>query len=411
MTQPSPSPASSDPEPRSGLRGLPGSIWALGLVSLFMDMSSELIHSLLPLFLVGSLGVTAATLGLIEGAAEAIASIIKVFSGAWSDRIRQRKWLTLAGYGLAAATKPLFPMAESLTAVIVARFSDRVGKGIRGAPRDALITDLAHPRQLGAAFGLRQSLDTIGAVAGPVLAIAAMTWLNGDIRAVLWIGVVPALVAVLILFIGVREAPRRIVPTTRPRLDLRAARGLGRRFWIVAGIGSLMTMARFSEAFLILRAESCGLDLLQAPLVMVAMSGVYALAAYPLGALSDRIGHRGLLLVGMAMLIIADILLAIAASPLPLLLGAAFWGLHMGLTQGLLSAMIAQAAPAALRGTAFGVFHLVTGLALLLASTLAGFLWQGIGPEATFLGGALFSAAAAIGFAFHLRGKPEVPAV
>jgi MFS family permease len=380
------------------LRGLPRSIWMLGLVSLFMDSSSELIHSLLPLFLVGTLGASTVTVGLIEGIGEATASITKVFSGTLSDWLRHRKWLTVLGYGLAALTKPLFPLATTVGWILTARTLDRVGKGIRGAPRDALVADIAPKHLLGAAYGLRQSLDTIGAVAGPLLAVALMALLANDIRAVFWFAVIPAVLAVLLLVLGVREPARPpAAGGARPPIRWAQLGGLGRGFWAVVGVGSVLTLARFSEAFLVLKAQDTGLALALVPLVMVVMNVAYAVAAYPAGVLSDRAGRDGVLRVGVALLVAADLVLALATGPWMLAFGVVLWGLHMGLTQGLLSTMVAEATGPEIKGTAFGIFNLITGVMLLVASLLAGWLWQVAGPAATFLAGAAFTTVALAG--------------
>jgi MFS family permease len=376
-------------------RTIPRGVWLLGLVSLFMDLSSEMIHALLPLYLVSVLGASALTVGIIEGIAEATASIVKIFSGALSDYLGRRKWLAAAGYGLAAVTKPVFPLASGIVTITAARFVDRVGKGIRGAPRDALIADLTPEGARGSAFGLRQSLDTIGAVLGPLTAIAFMAWLADDFKAVFWIAVIPAFVSVAILVAGVREPDRppgvRTVKAPFSRAEL--AR-LPAAYWMIVLVTAVFTLARFSEAFLLLRAQAAGLPLTLVPSVMVVMNIVYALSAWPAGVLSDSIGRYRLLLLGFALLIVSDIVLAVNGSVAVVMFGVALWGLHMGLTQGLLSAMVADTAPAELRGTAFGVFNLVGGVALLVASVVAGALWEIAGPEGTFLAGAAFTVVA-----------------
>ncbi len=378
----------------------------LGLVSLFMDASSELVHSLLPVFLVGTLGASAAEVGLIEGVAEATALVTKVFSGVLSDWFGRRKLLAVIGYGLAALTKPFFALAATVEAVVLARFMDRIGKGIRGAPRDALVADLVPPEIRGAAFGLRQSLDTIGAVLGPLLAIAAMALFAGDIRLVFWLAVPPAFVAVALLALGVEE-PAAVRNARPPRTPIRRAelRQLTHAYWMVVGLGAVLTLARFSEAFLVLRAADTGLPNTLVPLVLVVMSLAYTLSAYPAGALSDRMDRTDLLAVGMAVLIAADAVLALSGGIAATLLGVALWGLHMGFTQGLLAAMVADTAPERLRGTAFGLFNLVGGGALLVASVVAGALWDAAGPAATFWAGAAFTAAALSGLLVMRRGR------
>lgn len=373
------------------LKKIPSGVWALGFVSLLMDISSEMIHSLLPMFMVGTLGASALTVGLIEGIAESTALIVKIFSGALSDYLGKRKGLAVLGYAMGALAKPLFAIAPSIGVVLGARFIDRIGKGIRGAPRDALVADLAPPELRGAAFGLRQSLDTVGAFVGPLLAVGLMLAWNDDFRAVFWVALIPGLLSVLVLLLGVREpqAPatgRRSNPLTRANL----AR-MGANYWWVVAIGASFTLARFSEAFLVLRAEQAGIAIALVPLVMVAMNIVYAASAYPFGKLSDSVSHTALLAAGLLMLLAADVLLALAPAPLTLLAGIALWGVHMGMTQGLLAAMVAAAAPADLRGTAFGCFNLVTGIAMLVASVIAGLLWDSFGASWTFIAGAGFS--------------------
>lgn len=382
----------------SAWRGLPAGIWALGFVSMLMDVSSEMIHALLPVYLTVGLGASALAVGVIEGIAEATAAITKVFSGALSDRIGRRKELAAIGYGLAAITKPVFPLAPSIGWLIAARFIDRVGKGIRGAPRDALVADLAPEGRRGAAFGLRQSLDTLGAFLGPLLAIVLMWVFANDFQSVFWVAVIPAFLALGLILFAVHEPPRpaglRRVRNPLSRAELRL---LGGTYWAVVAVAAVFTLARFSEAFLILRAGELGLPLMLVPLVLVGMNAVYALSAWPAGVLSDRMSRPALLLAGLAVLIAADLVLALAPGLVGLGLGIALWGLHMGLTQGLLAALVAEAVPAELRGTAYGMFNLVTGAALLLASVIAGGLWQSFGSGATFLAGAGFALVAALG--------------
>lgn len=396
----------TDMHPHAPAAGrLPPAIWVLGFVSLLMDISSEMIHSLLPLFMVGTLGASALVVGLIEGLAEATALIVKVFSGVLSDWWGKRKGLAVAGYALGALTKPLFALAPGAGLVLTARLLDRVGKGVRGAPRDALVADLAPPAMRGAAFGLRQSLDTVGAFLGPLLAVGLMLLWANDFRAVFWVAVVPGLLAVALLVLGVREperpadVPRRSHPIRREDL-----RRLGGDYWWVVGVGAVFTLARFSEAFLVLRAEQSGVPLALVPLVMVAMNGVYGASAYPFGRLADRMDHRTLLAMGLVVLIAADLVLASGTHWATLLAGVALWGVHMGLTQGLLATMVADTAPADLRGTAFGFFNLVSGVAMLLASVLAGLLWDQLGAAFTFYASAVFSALALAGLLLPRRG-------
>ena len=374
---------------------LPRAIWAIGFVSMFMDISSEMIHALLPIYLTTVLGASMMSVGLIEGIAEATASITKLFSGVISDWFGKRKLLAIIGYGLAAFTKPIFPLAASIGWITTARFIDRIGKGIRGAPRDALVADIAPKELRGAAFGLRQSLDTVGAFLGPILAIALMWWSANDFRFVFWIAVIPAFMAVAVLVFGVQEPAN--VPRAKGQawpLSAKAMKTMGSGFWLVMAITALFTLARFSEAFLILKAQQSGLSLMWIPLVLVVMNITYALASYPAGVLSDRFGRASLLGVGMIVLIAADIILARSTGLAGVTAGIILWGLHMGLTQGTLSTLVADHAPKALRGTAFGLYNLVTGLALLAASPIAGILWDSKGASLTFYAGAAFAALA-----------------
>ncbi len=381
----------------NGLRAIPGSIWALGFVSMFADISSEMIHSLLPVFLVSVLGASTLAVGLIEGIAESTALITKVFSGTLSDYLGRRKLLTSIGYGLAAFTKPLFPLASSVAWVVTARFIDRIGKGIRGAPRDALVSDIAPPHLRGACYGLRQSLDTVGAFAGPLMATILMALTLNSFRTVFWIAVVPAFLA-LALMIFVKE-PETVRSADKPRSPIRGAdfRQLGTAYWWLVLIAAVLTLARFSEAFLVLRAQNIGLPVSLVPLVMVVMNVVYAVSAYPAGHLSDKIDRRLVLAAGLVVLIGSDVVLALATGVWQVIAGVALWGLHMGLTQGMLAALVADTTPSHLRGTAFGVFNLASGIAMLIASFLAGWLWDQYGPQATFYAGAGFTTAALIG--------------
>jgi MFS family permease len=387
------------------IKTMPRSVIILGFVSMFMDISSEMIHGLLPVFMVSVLGVSALSVGMIEGIAEATASITKIFSGVVSDWIGKRKPLVLLGYGMAAVTKPLFPLAQGIDAVLTARFIDRIGKGIRGAPRDALITDLVPKSLHGAAFGLRQSMDTIGAFVGPAIAMALMAASLDNYRMVFWLAVIPAFIAVACIIFGVEEPEAKSTGKKKPfPIQKRELIKLERPFWIAVAFASAFTLARFSEAFLLLRADNLGLRAGLTPAILIAMNLVYAGSAYPLGKLSDRIGKFGLLAAGIFLLIAADLILALGENLYWTFAGAALWGLHMGMTQGLLAALIADTAPAELRGTAFGMFHLLTGIVLLVASALAGWLWTAYGPAETFLAGAVFAGISLAGFSF-MRGK------
>ncbi len=379
------------------LTKIPSGVWVLGFVSLLMDVSSEMIHSLLPLFMVTVLGASALTVGFIEGIAESTALLVKVFSGVLSDYLGKRKALTVFGYALGAVTKPMFALASGVGMVLSARFLDRVGKGVRGAPRDALIADIAPAEIRGAAFGLRQSLDTVGAFLGPLLATGLMLlWLN-DFRAVFWVAVIPGALAVALLLFGVHE-PERLEPhkPTNP-ISRENLKRLGTSYWWVVAIGAVFTLARFSEAFLVLRAAQGGIPVALVPLVMVAMNVIYAASAYPFGKLSDSMGHTRLLALGLAVLIAADLVLATDDHWTSVLVGVALWGVHMGITQGLFARMVADVTPADVRGTAYGFFNLVGGLAMLVASVVAGLLWDRLGASFTFYAGAAFCALAGFG--------------
>jgi len=382
----------------SAIRAVPRSVVALGFVSLFMDISSEIIHSLLPVFLVAIIGASALSVGFIEGIAEATSQVAKLFSGAISDWIGKRKPLVLAGYGLSALTKPLFPLASGVGVVVTARVIDRIGKGIRGAPRDALIGDVTPVELRGTAFGLRQAMDTVGAFVGPSLAMLLMAASNDNFRLVFWVAVLPAVIAILLILYAVQEpdvpraAKRRPFPIQRAELGR-----LDGAYWWLVGLATTLTFGRFSEAFLLLAAEHVGLAIALIPGVLVIMNLVYAGSAYPFGRLSDVISRRLILALGVGFLIAADIILATAGTPWQVAAGVVFWGLHMGATQGLLSTLVVDAAPTDLRGTALGMFNLITGGALLVASVLAGLLWTVFGPAATFIAGGTFAGIALFG--------------
>jgi len=377
---------------------LPAGVWALGFVSMFMDISSELIHSLLPLFMSTVLGASMMTIGMVEGVAEATASVAKVFSGTISDHFGKRKIIAVLGYSLAAVTKPVFPLATSMGWVFAARFVDRIGKGIRGAPRDALVADITPRGMRGAGYGIRQSLDSVGAFLGPLLAVAFMAWFENDIRTVLWVAVLPAFFAVALLVLGVHEPERAEDPSfVRNHLTTIDIKRLPLRYWLIVLLSLTFTLARFSEAFLVLRAQDVGLAIGYVPMVMIVMNIAYAATAYPAGIAADRFSPRLLLISGLALLVAADVVLAASASPSSVLEGAALWGVHMGLTQGLFAKLVADVAPAELRGTAFGIFNLAGGGALLLASVIAGAMWSALGAPATFLTGATFAMLAVIG--------------
>ena len=390
---------------------IPRTIWAIGFVSMLMDISSEMIHALLPIYMVTVLGTSALAVGIIEGIAEATAAITKVFSGALSDWLGRRKFLAVLGYGLAALTRPVFPLAPSVEWLVAARFVDRVGKGIRGAPRDALVADIAPPHLRGASFGLRQSLDTVGAFIGPLLAIGLM-WLTANhFQAVFWAAAFPAFLAVVVLVVAVKE-PKRVEGLREIRMPFQYSElsRLGGAYGKVLAVATVFTLARFSEAFLVLRAQSDGLALMFIPVVLVVMNVAYSLSAYPVGVLSDRVDRVTILFAGILLLIAADAIFALLPGMAGLMIGTALWGLHMGFTQGSFAALIADTAPPELRGTAFGIFNLATGIALLLASIVAGLLWDKVGPQGTFLAGAAFASVALVGLLVirHQRTNPSL---
>ena len=386
---------------KTTLRHIPSGVWVLGFVSMLMDISSEMVHSLLPMFMVTTLGASALTVGMVEGLAESTALIVKVFSGALSDYLGRRKGLAVFGYALGALTKPLFALAPSIGMVLTARLLDRVGKGVRGAPRDALVADIAPPDMRGAAFGLRQSLDTVGAFLGPLLAVGLMLLWADDFRAVFWVAVIPGVLAVILLVFGVHEPSRATTAKRINPISMVNIRRLSTPYWWVVGIGGVFTLARFSEAFLVLRAQQGGIAMALVPLVMVAMNLVYAASAYPFGKLSDRWSHTRLLALGLIVLIAADLVLAASSHWSFLLVGVALWGIHMGMTQGLLATMVADTAPPELRGTAYGFFNLASGLCMLVASGVAGLLWDRLGAASTFYAGGIFCVVALLALAWR----------
>jgi MFS family permease len=399
-----------DISPSHSLRRLPSGIWILGFVSLLMDLSSEMIHSLLPLFMVTTLGAGTIAVGIMEGMAESLALVVKIFSGTLSDYFGRRKTLVVIGYGLSALTKPLFAVAPDIGLLLTARLLDRVGKGVRGAPRDALIADIAPAQLRGAAFGLRQSLDTVGAFLGPLVATGLMLLWADDFRVVFWVAVVPGMMAVALLFVGLQESVARQTAERKNPITRVNLRRLGTGYWWVVGIGFVFTLARFSEAFLVLRAQQSGIPIAVIPLVMVAMNLVYASTAYPFGRLSDRMDHRTLLASGLVVLIAADLVLAIFEHWSLVLAGVALWGVHMGMTQGLLATMVANQAPADLRGTAYGCFNLACGLSMLIASIVAGLLWDQFGAAVTFYVGAGSCLLALLGLSLYRGSRKQYSA-
>jgi len=384
---------------------LPRNVWILGLAALLTDSSSEMIHSVLPLFLVSVLGAGMVTVGIIEGTAESIASVMKVFSGALSDYLGRRKALVVAGYGLSTLAKPLFALAQSSLWVLAARTGDRIGKGIRGAPRDALIADSVPPERAGAAFGFRQSLDTAGAVLGPAAACALVFLLHRDLRTVFWVALAPAAVAVLLLAAGLQEKRSRRTGAVRNPLEWEALARLGGGYWALVAAALVFNLGNSSDAFLLLRARQLGMEAGLVPATLVAMNAAYALTAFPLGHLSDRIGRSGLLVGSFALYALIYLGFALAQAPWQVWLLFSAYGLHLGMSQGVLAALVSDRVQRDQRGTAFGFINLATGITLLPASLLAGFLWTRVSPSAPFFAGSLFALAGTVILLFALRSR------
>jgi MFS family permease len=372
---------------------LPRNVWVLGFVSLLMDLSSEIYHSLLPAFITLTLGLPATALGAIDGVAEATANFAKLASGRLSDRSLKRKPWIVAGYGLAALSKPLFPLATSAAMVMGARFADRIGKGIRGSPRDAMVADETPPEIRGRAFGLRQALDTVGALLAPLAAVGLMILTLDRIRTVYWIAVIPAACSFLLAWLALREPEQHLIPTKRSPL-FRGFHDLGRPTRRLIAVGFLFTLARFSEAFLILKGMEVGLSETLSPLTLALFNLAYVVLAYPAGSLSDRMSPKTILMAGMAVLVVGDVVLAKSTNFAGVAAGVALWGAHMALTQGIFARMIADSAPEELRATSFGAFWFASGFASFLASLAAGWLWDREGSSATFLTSAAVAAAA-----------------
>lgn len=358
-----------------------------------MDLSSEIYHALLPAFITLILGLPATALGAIDGVAEATASFAKLFSGRLSDRSLKRKQWVMAGYGLAALSKPLFPLATSAPALLAARFADRVGKGVRGSPRDAMIADETPPEIRGRAFGLRQALDTAGALLAPLVAIGLMAWLASDIRAVFWIAVIPAGISFLLAWLALREPETHLGPIKQSPF-FHGFRELDSRTKRLLQVGFLFTLARFSESFLILKGIGIGLSEAMSPLTLAIFNLAYVALAYPAGAMSDRMRPANLLALGMLALIAGNLVLAGTGGFTGLVIGTTLWGAHMALTQGIFSRMIADSAPDHLRATSFGAFWFVTGIGSLLASLGAGWMWDRQGSSATFITSAIVAGVA-----------------
>ena len=397
---------SQRPSEGSARSVIPRTVWALGFVSLFMDVSSEMIHALLPIFMAGTLGASAVMIGLIEGAGEGIALIAKIFSGAIADRFRNHKLLVLIGYSLGVLSKPLFAQADHIGIVFLARFMDRIGKGVRGAPRDAIVAAVT-PRPLwGAAYGLRQSLDAAGAFLGPALASVLLYFADAGLREIFWIALVPGILSILLILFGVEDGnaaranakPMKPAPTKiREFLAMRSP-----FFTQIVILGVVFSLARFSNAFIVLRASGSGIPTAAVPLLMVGMNLVFSLSCFPIGKLADRAAPRHFLAAGLVLLAAADVVMAQFATPAGIIAGTLLWGLHLGATQGIFALLIAKAAPEEKRATAFGIFSFATGAAVLAAGVFAGILWEAAGPAAAFWGGAVFAFIALI-LTFRLR--------
>lgn len=383
---------------------LPRTVWVLGVVSLLMDLSSEIYHALLPAFLTVTLGLPVAAMGALDGFAEATASMSKLVSGRLSDRNQKRKPWILLGYGMAALSKPLFPLATTALPVLSARLVDRIGKGIRGAPRDAMIADETPPELRGRAFGLRQSMDTVGAFIAPLAAIGLMIWFRNDIRAVFWVAVIPAFLSCGFAWVMLRETSDRTTPKTKIKWG--GFRDLDPAVKRLIGVGFLFGLARFSESFLILKGIDAGIAPSWSPIVLALFNLAYLLLAYPAGIVSDRVSPQGLLLAGIGLLVAADLVLGMGVSLWTVGLGVVLWGAHMAFTQGIFSRMIADAASEDKRATSFGAFFFVSGIAALLSSLGAGLIWDRDGASATFMAGAVLAAIAGAMLVLLPRSAP-----
>jgi MFS family permease len=377
---------------------IPKTIWILGFVSLLNDVSTEMIHSVLPMFLVATLGASVTIVGLIEGTAEAIGSILKVFSGALSDYIGHRKWLVFGGYALSTLLKPLYAIASSPLWVLTARLGDRIGKGIRVAPRDALMADCTDPENRGAAYGLRQSLDTVGAVIGPLAASALLFTSSQNFRLIFWTALAPAGLAVILLATGIREPKASQAKSPANPINMAALRGLGKQYWALVLVAFVFNLGNSSDAFLLLKAQTVGISAPHIPLVLVTMNVSYAISSYPCGVLSDKLGRFDLLLSSFVLYVAVYAGFALADQPWQIWSLLVLYGFYLGLSQGNLLAFVADTIPSQLRGTAFGAINLVVGFALLPASMLAGLLWQYVSPAATFFAGSALAVLAIIVF-------------
>jgi MFS family permease len=388
--------ADKSPLVESG-RGWPLSrnVWVAGWVSFFMDVSSEMVYPLVPLFLSSTLGVSKSVVGLIEGIAEATASLLKLFSGVIADRFGKNKLLMGFGYGISTASRPILALASGWGMVFLARFTDRAGKGIRTAPRDAIIAASTPPGQLGLAFGFHRALDTAGAVVGPAVALAILAVWAADFRLVFWLSVVPGVLAVA-LIVWFIEADGRVRPAQAALAW--SLRGFDDRFWEFLLVIGLFSLGNSSNAFLILKAEQVGTSPAWISGIYVGYNALYALMSVPGGLLADRVGMRRMIIVGLGLF--AAVYAGIALASTPQQIAALFlcYGIYMGLTEGVQRAYLATLAPKERTATAFGLYHMVVGIAILPASLFAGVLWDTVGPAAPFLFGAGMAALAAVIF-------------
>ncbi len=390
------------------LKNIHRNVWILGLVSLFTDFGTKAIQSILPLFLVSVLGANVSIIGLIEGIAESTASILKLFSGALSDYWGRRKELAILGYGLSTAIIPLFALANSPLWVLVARFGDRLGKGIRVAPRNALVADVTPIEQRGAAYGLRQTLDTIGAFSGPLVATIILLISGQNFRLVFWVALVSGIISVCLLVKGIRETPSSKEKRSK-LIQWDTFQQLGRNYWVLVLAATLFNLGHFSDAFLLLKAQHIGIANAWIPLSMIVMNFSYMLSAYPLGLLSDRMGRKQLLVVAFWLFSLVYLGFAWVQQPQQIWGLFALYGVYLGMSQGILLALVADVTPSELRGTGFGVINLVIGIILLPANLLAGFVWETANPQIPFLLGSFLAILASFILLLGVRQRNMIP--
>jgi MFS family permease len=371
--------------------GLGRNVYALALVSFFTDVSSEMIYPLLPVFLTSVLGASAGFIGAIEGAAESVAALLKLASGWWSDRVKRRKGFVVFGYALASVVRPLVAIAQSATQVLAIRVTDRVGKGVRNSPRDALIADSVPPTMRGRAFGVRSAADNAGALLGPLIAFALLTWFGLSLRSVFWWSAVPAGLAIVVAIVGVRDVAKREGQSSK-KSELRS--GMGGRFWAFLAIVFVFTLGNSTDAFLLLRARDLGVPIAMAPILWAVLNAVKSVSNIPGGALSDRIGRRPLLIAGWAVYALVYYLFARATHAWQAWALFAGYGIFFGLTEGAELALVADVAPHDRRGAAFGWYYLAIGIGALPASLIFGAVWDRFGAGRAFdLGAGLALAA------------------